>query len=324
MAVPAAHALHIEPLNRLKKGLAKSRLSHALILEGSRDAYVQDLALHMATHILCDGQDVTTQAPRVFNFTHPNVKVIESPKQTIAKDDIIQLQHDFNQTALEAGPKIYVIFDAEKMNAHAANALLKFLEEPHANIYGILVTHDALSLLPTILSRSQVISVQAATFKSIENALLEAGYSSQQSAIAATLFHDETRAKDFLEDTQMQSMIAHIPPFLAAAHTTQSLLKLLRDYWPDLDRDKHGVSHILDMMMLYLKDVIYAKLNLSHKALFSDSISLLEETAKHYESAQLIVMWSETLAFKEKLDRPIHLSLALDNWALMIERGDVI
>lgn len=324
MVYPSPLPIHEEALNRLKKGLAKSRLSHALILEGASEVYVQDLALHMAAEIFCAGQDGCEKDPRIFHLTHPNVKVIESHKSSIAKDDIIQLQHDFNQTSLEAGPKIYVILDAEKMNGYAANALLKFLEEPHANIYGILVTQDALSLLPTILSRSQLISVKSTSSYLVYDALLKDGYSRQSAHIASVLWPDVDRAKTHLDSEEFTYLINQIPALLTPATPSLSVLKKMRDFWPDMDRDKAQVMLFLDVTMLYLKDLLYAKLKVGDKALFSEHISTIEATAPHYDRAMLVTMWSHTLALKEKCEKPIHLSLALDNWALMMERGDAI
>ncbi len=322
--IPPIHSMHEAPLKQIKKGLAKSRLSHAIILEGSADVAIQDLALHIAAEIFCGSQNPCDKDARIFHLTHPNIKVIESSKSSIAKDDIIALQHDFNQTAVEDGPKVYIIFEAEKMNGYAANALLKFLEEPHANIYGILVTQDALSLLPTILSRSQLISVKSAPSQLVFEALLEAGYERQPAAIASVLWQDVKRAKDHLDLDEFNQLLDQIPTLLDFTKKPQSVLKKMRDLWPDLDRDKTMVLLFLDLIMLYLKDLLYAKLEVSDKALFSDAKLTLEATAEHYDQATLVSMWAETLALKEKCEKPIHLSLALDNWALMMERGDVI
>lgn len=324
MAELTPHPAHEVPLNRIKKGLLKSRLSHALILEGSQDIRVQDLALEMAAEIMCHGQNPCEKDPRIFHLTHPNVKVIESTKTAISKDDILALQHDFNQTAIEAGPKIYVIFDAEKMNGYAANALLKFLEEPHANIYGILVTSDALSLLPTILSRSQLISVSSGSNEAIFNQLIASGAPRQASSVAAALWHNIERAQEAIESDEFTHLLDHIPRLLAKDIDGPSILKKMRDYWPELDRDKGAVIQFLDVFMLYLKDLLYAKLKASDKAVFCEVIPSLEKTAEAYDYDALLTIWNETLALKEKCEKPIHLSLALDNWALMIERGDVI
>jgi DNA polymerase-3 subunit delta' len=54
-------------------------------------------------------------------------------------------------------PLAVVIVDSECMSAEAQNALLKLLEEPPKNVYFLLSSHDANQLLPTILSRVQIL-----------------------------------------------------------------------------------------------------------------------------------------------------------------------
>lgn len=314
--------MHESTIDRIKKGLNKSRFSHALILEGSADALVQDLALYVASILLCENQDPCDQMDRIMHFTHPNVKVIETSKSSIAKDDILALQHDFNQTALEAGPKIYLIFEAHKMNMHAANALLKFLEEPHANIYGILVTDDALSLLPTILSRSQLIVVNGVSQSHVFNALETDGFDHQIASIASTLFQNFERAKNFIETDEEFQLIKKISELFEALNQKKSLVRFIRDAFPDMDRDKEFTKLFLDLLMLYLKDLMYAKLNLDHRFIFSDYARQLQTLAAQKDMEEIIQIWTHTLALKEKMDKPIHLSLALDNLLLYIERGD--
>jgi DNA polymerase-3 subunit delta' len=56
-------------------------------------------------------------------------------------------------TAAEEGWRVVVVDGAEEMNASAANALLKILEEPPRRAVLLLVSHSPGRLLPTIRSR---------------------------------------------------------------------------------------------------------------------------------------------------------------------------
>jgi len=56
----------------------------------------------------------------------------------------------------ETTDRFFVIMNAEVLNQHAQNALLKNLEEPKPHHHFILVTKTPSALLPTILSRAQV------------------------------------------------------------------------------------------------------------------------------------------------------------------------
>jgi DNA polymerase III subunit delta' len=53
------------------------------------------------------------------------------------------------------GRRVVIIDPAEAMNVHAANALLKILEEPPASVYFILVSYKPRALLPTLRSRTR-------------------------------------------------------------------------------------------------------------------------------------------------------------------------
>ena len=74
---------------------------------------------------------------------------------------IAQVRHILSMLGLqplEGRNKIFIIDPADKMNAEAANALLKGLEEPPENSFFVLVTVNVHELLLTVRSRSQVIS----------------------------------------------------------------------------------------------------------------------------------------------------------------------
>lgn len=59
----------------------------------------------------------------------------------------------------ENGKRVYIICGYERITREISNKLLKFIEEPNDGIYGILLTMDIDKILPTIISRCQVISL---------------------------------------------------------------------------------------------------------------------------------------------------------------------
>jgi DNA polymerase-3 subunit delta' len=64
-----------------------------------------------------------------------------------------------NLKSFESDYKIMIIWHPEKMNAPAANKLLKMIEEPPAKTIFLLVTNSTENILPTILSRSQIVKI---------------------------------------------------------------------------------------------------------------------------------------------------------------------
>ncbi len=71
--------------------------------------------------------------------------------------------------------KVMIIWQPEMMHASASNAMLKILEEPPANTIFILVSSRPEQLLPTILSRTQIVTVPLLSDEEIETKLLGLG-----------------------------------------------------------------------------------------------------------------------------------------------------
>ena len=75
-------------------------------------------------------------------------------------DEVRATTQFFRRTSSQGGWRVAIIDDADTMNWHAQNALLKILEEPPKKALLIMISHRLGALLPTILSRAQVINFQ--------------------------------------------------------------------------------------------------------------------------------------------------------------------
>lgn len=83
----------------------------------------------------------------------------ENKQLTIYADEVDDINSRFSLKSFEGGSKILIVWQADKMNIDAANKFLKFLEEPPKNTYIILIANSANLMLPTILSRTQLVEV---------------------------------------------------------------------------------------------------------------------------------------------------------------------
>lgn len=95
----------------------------------------------------------------------------ENKQLTIYADEIDELNRKFALKTFEGGSKILIIWQADKMNTAASNKLLKFLEEPPKNTYIILTAESADDILPTILSRTQLVEIPRIQDEDIEQFL---------------------------------------------------------------------------------------------------------------------------------------------------------
>lgn len=83
------------------------------------------------------------------------------PRSEIVVGDVRNIGGIMSLTPAEGGWRAVVVDAADEMNHHAANALLKVLEEPPARALVILVSHAPGRLLPTIVSRCRRLALPA-------------------------------------------------------------------------------------------------------------------------------------------------------------------
>lgn len=97
----------------------------------------------------------------------------ENKQAIINKLDIAALNNFLSLRKSEAKYKVVLIWWPEKMHHVAANKILKMLEEPSGDTVFLLVGHQTEDLLPTIISRVQILPVEALSKAEIKQALME-------------------------------------------------------------------------------------------------------------------------------------------------------
>lgn len=144
----------------------KSRMPQALILEGDH-AKTVELAQLLAAALVCDSNEakpcgVCSGCIKAKAGSHPDIYSAEggTTPRSFKVDTIRAIRSDAYIQSQEGGCKVYLLYRAESMSAEAQNALLKVLEEPPAETVFILTCHTANSLLQTIRSRSQIITLE--------------------------------------------------------------------------------------------------------------------------------------------------------------------
>ena len=86
---------------------------------------------------------------------------IENKQGIINVRESAEIIRKLNLKTFESDYKIMIIWMPEKMNLPSANKLLKILEEPYENTVFILVTESPEQIIPTILSRMQILKIPA-------------------------------------------------------------------------------------------------------------------------------------------------------------------
>lgn len=141
-----------------------NKLSHAYLIETrnikNKEEVITDFVRVLYSQYcesnnedLCDIRDVINDGNYI------EIK-LDNNNSMIKKEQILSIQEKFMTKSWNDKNRIYVIYDADKLNKQSANSLLKFLEEPEEGIIGILTSDNRYRVLETIRSRCQILSLK--------------------------------------------------------------------------------------------------------------------------------------------------------------------
>ena len=166
----------------LRQHIAASSLRHAYLFSGPRGVGRRTLALRFAQAINCptpseNGQPCGTcrVCKQIENMQHPDLNVLQAEEEggTLKVDEVRDLQHMLSLAPYESDYRIALLLRFEEANASAQNALLKTLEEPNRRVILLVTADDPENLLPTIVSRCELLRLRPLPMESMAEVLRE-------------------------------------------------------------------------------------------------------------------------------------------------------
>ena len=181
-----------------------------------------------------DIPDQETLFSRIGAGGHPDLRVLERRvdertgklRTTLDLSEIREIRSFMQLTPAEAGWRIALIDEAERMNHFSQNSLLKILEEPPDNSLLIIVTSSAGALIPTIRSRSRIYNFRALSMDNMSVLIqkMDPQIPHSDRLLLARLSHGQIGlAQKYYESGGLQFF---------------SRLVSILSNWPDLNRDE--------------------------------------------------------------------------------------
>ncbi len=142
--------------------IGSGTLSHAYLLSGPEGLAKTEFARELGASLVasCENCGACPECERARRGMHPDLHLLEREGDLIRVDQIEPVVADLSLKPFSAARRVWVIPEVEYLHPAAANKLLKSIEEPPSFVVFILVTDRLERVLPTIVSRCQVVELR--------------------------------------------------------------------------------------------------------------------------------------------------------------------
>ncbi|MCH4887373.1 DNA polymerase III subunit delta' [Acidaminobacter sp. JC074] len=299
-----------------KELIKNETLPHAIMLEGMVGVGKTTLGSALSASVLCESKTgdacgVCRSCLKMNHDNHPDFMVIE-PEGTQIKNAQIEAFQDFiNIKPYDGQYKVVLIKDADKMNASSQNRILKTLEEPPLHVVILMLTTNSEALLPTVLSRCQIIKLNGLHQDLVLN-YIESNHETDEAEIIAKLADGSIgKAIDYITSESFKLIQSHTEEILQAIHTNEKA-KLLEQlsYFND---EKENIQKILDYMILWYRDILlFKQAKAKHLLIHSRSLDVIKKLARNLSLNKIINNIEAIELTKKKLRQHGHFDLTME------------
>lgn len=266
----------------LRKSIKENTISHAYLFQGEEGIGKKKLSYAFSKALLCTGEGdkpckECDSCKRFDNGNSPDFFHIAPVKNMIRIPEIEMIQKEMTTAPINSHKKVVLVEDAHLMNKESNNKFLKTLEEPPSFVHIILTSSQANKLLPTIISRVQLINFFPVPNKTIQSLLVDKYDKSEAEAKFITEFTKGAIGKSInlaKDDSlfQMREEVLKVLTGLINGDKTKVFNSI--DFF---NKNEDNIDELLDIMIYYFRDIlIYKKIGGSSLIINKDKISSLE------------------------------------------------
>ena len=314
---------HDKIINTLISSVHKGTSSHAYIFEGPSGMYRHEAARLFANALVCEhsksapcGECRSCIEARA--GTNPDIITVEhdkgadgKPKKSIGAESARKAVSSTYIKPFNSKRKIYIIPDGENMTAEAQNTLLKTLEEPPEYVVFIIIVPSVQNLLPTVVSRAEVISFTPVSSEKIRE------YIKSQ-------YPHETDRLDFL--VRNSGGIPGEADKMIADKDFENIRTQALEYLPKLISGKSScafevsdlavknaerINEIIDIWISYIRDITAIHCGAADKIINSDKADILRGMCSEIDTKRCMSAVERLIESKNMLQKSVKLNAVM-------------
>ena len=251
----------------LARSLRSEKISHAYLFRGPDGVGKREAATAFAAQLNCARPQngapcrLCSSCRKFFSGNHPDFIHIEPDGAAIKISQIRELKKTLSFPPFEARFRIALLVNVHTMRREAANSMLKTLEEPPADTVIILTGNETGGILPTILSRCQVIPFFTMPYGQVAETLRSEEDISVDEALslAAAAEGSIGRAKSLHKSGLLAHRREIVTTLLQYKSDAPEAVEPILTLAEQAGALKENLPELLDLLRLWLRDLIIAK-----------------------------------------------------------------
>lgn len=318
---------HERPIKILRREIENQKVAHSYLFWGNEGIGKKKVAIQFAKVLNCLGVDAKNvdacdrclPCRKIDQQVHPDVSLIEPEGQTLKIDQVRQMQKDLSYRPYEGRYRVLIIEAADRMAPYMSNSLLKTIEEPPLHTIIILLANNPRSMLPTILSRCQILRFDPLPISTVSRWLMrEKGIEEKDAHILASLSEGSPG-----KALRIGEEISQIPraKLLVDLVGLKKIPFSEKEQWAQsLPSQREDLLLILEVAKTLLRDLIVVKIiksetNLIHKDLLADMKNITKDWSLSSLINRFETLHSTILAIKANANTRLSLEAMMLSWA---------
>lgn len=293
--------------NQLLASIFDGKFSAATLLKSVDADFIAEIAISLACKLVGASPEIARKG------AHPDILIYG----TSGKIDVSAVTEIIESLALRpysSNKKIYCLLGIENMNETSQNKLLKSLEEPPEDVYFLMTTSNVKQVLPTVLSRSNVVEVDGASSQDIFQMLVESGVEKSLAQIAESCSAGNSTLASKLTTPKFAELYNLVFDALKNINGSKDCLAYASKFeGKDVDKNE-----MLDIAIILLRDASVINANAESLVTNNHHMTELKEIAGALSNASISSIISECLHMKEDLYYNGNTAAIVDKFVLMI------
>jgi DNA polymerase-3 subunit delta' len=286
---------HDRAKSLLREAVSNNKVGHAYLFRGPDGVGKKRAAVTFGAFLNCEnrGDDACGRCASCRKYiggSHPDFIHIAPDGAAIKIGQVRELKHQLAFPPLEATTRVILLEDIHTMRREAANSLLKTLEEPAPNNLLILTADQSGTILPTIISRCQVIPFGPLDHEEMAMVLMREHDLEESRALALASVAEGSlgRAKLLMEEKLLAFRQEVVEELLLKQNNQAEITSRVYRFSERGAALKENIYEFLALLRLWYRDLVLAAAGVPESSVANkDLASCLPAALKRWDPVQL-------------------------------------